>query len=152
MKKIYSNKAKGFSLIELLVVVAIVAVLSAVVITSMTSSRQKARDAKRISDLAQIQLALEQFFDKCRRYPNGITLDSSNSNCSSLKLSTYISVIPKDPSSGASYEYGVDSNNLDYVLKATLESTNSATADGLSGTVHTLSCNPTSTSYCVGPK
>lgn len=151
MKIISTKNSKGFSLIELLVVVAIVAVLSAIVITSMTSSRQKARDAKRISDLAQIQLALEQFFDKCRHYPNGISLTSTyGSYCQ--PLSTYISVIPKDPSSGASYDYGVDSDYLDYVLRASLETTNSATADGLSGTVYTLSCDPSSTSYCVGPK
>ena len=50
---------KGFTLIELLVVIAIIGILSAVVLTSLNSSRQKAQDTKQISDVKQVALAME---------------------------------------------------------------------------------------------
>ncbi len=50
---------KGFTLIELLVVIAIIGILSAVVLTSLNSSRDKAQDTKKVNDVKQIALALE---------------------------------------------------------------------------------------------
>lgn len=54
---------KGFTLIELLVVIAIIGVLASIVLASLATARRKSRDARRITDLKQIQLALELYFD-----------------------------------------------------------------------------------------
>lgn len=62
-------KKDGFTLIELLVVIAIIGLLSSIVLTSLNSARTKARDARRIADLKQIQTALEIFYDQQGRYP-----------------------------------------------------------------------------------
>lgn len=59
---------KGFTLIELLVVVAIIGLLSSVVLASLNSARGKAQDARRKSDLKQIQIAIELYYDKCGTY------------------------------------------------------------------------------------
>jgi general secretion pathway protein G len=59
----------GFTLIELLVVIAIIGILSSVVLASLKSARIKARDARRIADIKQIQLALQLFYDSKRYYP-----------------------------------------------------------------------------------
>src|SRR3989344_1753477 len=64
------NTKRGFSLVELLVVIAIIALLSAIVMASLASSRQKGRDAKRISEVGEIQLALELYYDGHRGYPS----------------------------------------------------------------------------------
>jgi len=64
------NTKKGFTLIELLVVIVIIAMLSAIVMAALSNSRQKGRDARRISDIGQIQLALELYYDGHRSYPS----------------------------------------------------------------------------------
>jgi len=67
-------KKNGFTLMELLVVIAIIGILSSIVIASMTSARQKARDTKRISDIKQLQLALAMYADaNSNHYPNALT-------------------------------------------------------------------------------
>ena len=66
----FKKTNRGFTLIELLVVIAIIGILSSVVLASLNDARQKSRDAKRIADVKQLQLALELFFDSNASYPS----------------------------------------------------------------------------------
>lgn len=68
MKNIFKN-SKGFTLIELLVVIAIIGILASVVLVSLNTARQKARDARRIADMRTIQLALTLYYDAHNAYP-----------------------------------------------------------------------------------
>lgn len=58
---INKNK-KGFTLVELLVVISIIGLLSTIAVVSLGSARAKARDTKRIADVKQITTALEQYY------------------------------------------------------------------------------------------
>ena len=122
----------GFTLIELLVVIAIIGVLASIVLASLNSARQKSRDARRIADTKQLQLALELYYDAQTppAYP------SSSANCSATQarglelLSTggYIPQIPRDPTGAAGsncYWYATNSSGTvnTYHLGATLEQT-----------------------------
>ncbi|HVU75495.1 MAG TPA: prepilin-type N-terminal cleavage/methylation domain-containing protein [Candidatus Paceibacterota bacterium] len=89
---------KGFTLIELLVVIAIIGILSSVVLASLNSARQKGRDAKRISDVKQIQLALELYYDANGKYPATIST-------STLVTPGYIAALPQDPVGNTAYAY-----------------------------------------------
>lgn len=53
------KKNKGFTLIEMLVVIAIIGILAAVVLTALGPSRNKAKDARVISDLEQVRALAE---------------------------------------------------------------------------------------------
>jgi len=103
---------EGFTLIELLVVIAIISLLSSIILSNLNEVRAKARDAVRISDLRQIRIALELFFDDNRTYPslpgaggssNSFPASPLGINWETLRslLSSYID-LPSDPIGGIS--------------------------------------------------
>ena len=168
-------KTRAFTLIEMLVVIAIITLLTAIVVTGLTGSKSKARDAKRISDIGNIQLALELFFDRCKQYPTiPLSIDQQYSDCpNGITLKSFISVLPTAPSPG-SYNYAILEDDtsgyaVDYVLNTQLESSSEIVKDGFSPyppysapvgftwlkvNSATISCSnaPTSKDYCIGPK
>jgi len=91
----------GFTLIELLVVIAIIGLLSTFAVISLTSSRLKARDAKRVSDLNQVRNALELYFNDCYRYPTAVTVGGDiagdDGNCSPANTTAYMKIVPSNP-------------------------------------------------------
>ena len=77
---IFKKQNRGFTLIELLVVVAIIGILSTVSLISLNSVRGRGRDAKRITELKEIQKALLLYYTDNNKYPvepYGIFLGSS---------------------------------------------------------------------------
>jgi len=107
------KSARGFTLIELLVVIAIIGVLATVVLASLNTARRKSRDARRVTDMKQIQLALELEYDGigAQNYPTG---SSGAANCvagglayglEKLVTDGYIASVPRDPSTAACYRY-----------------------------------------------
>ncbi len=120
---------KGFTLIELLVVIAIIGLLSTLAVVALGSAREKSRDAKRVSDIRQIQTALELYYADNNAYPagSGIVLGTTNYACLNASgfttancASPYMGVVPSDPSTNA-YTYTVASSTTAYTLAATLE-------------------------------
>ena len=103
-----NGKSTGFTLIELLVVISIIGVLASVVLSSLESARASARDVERISDLKQIQTALEMYrndhgFFPCENRLNcpGQTVNANGiigegSGIDTL-LAPYLPTIPRDP-------------------------------------------------------
>ena len=87
------NNKKGFTLIELLVVIAIIGLLSTLSILALNSARARARDAKRISDVKQIQTALEMYYNDAGDYPASADPGASVS----YGGNTYLRVIPTPP-------------------------------------------------------
>ena len=82
------NNKKGFTLIELLVVIAIIGLLATLSVVALNTARVKARDARRVSDIKQIQTALEMYFDTNSGYPN---------NTTTLQGSGFMSSVPSNP-------------------------------------------------------
>jgi len=152
MKKTYK---RGFTLIELLVVIAIIGILASIVLASLDSARKKGRDARRIADVKQIQLALELYYDANGVYPPALTT-------ANLVTPGYISVLPTDPLSGSTvypYTYaplaatGSAGTCSSYHLGADLETANSTTlnsdADITTLTAGTGETNPSGLVACT---
>lgn len=99
------KEERGFTLIELLMVIAIIGFLSSVVLIAVDQARIQARDSKRISDIRQIQNALEIYAaDNNNLYPNvgGTTYVYA---LSSHLTPNYISVMAEDPTRTGSSRY-----------------------------------------------
>lgn len=172
MKKLLFKR--GFTLVELLVVIAIIGILTAIVTANFTSAKSKSRDAKRISDLSQIQLALDQAFDKCNMYPPDSSQQLLEStvvctiNSTPYPVSYFITKVPKENTT-TSYFYTSPSSGgyLDYLLRARLENNHSVLTDDIDnnditnnsiktvvtgGTVGGCDDSVSPFYYCVQPK
>ncbi|MBI3626495.1 prepilin-type N-terminal cleavage/methylation domain-containing protein [Candidatus Uhrbacteria bacterium] len=103
---------KGFTLVELLVVVAIIGLLSTLAVVALGNARQKARDAKRVADMKQIQTALELYFTDQNGYPSAVAAGIDLGIAGSKSLSsganfadvpggtTYMASVPANPTPG----------------------------------------------------
>jgi prepilin-type N-terminal cleavage/methylation domain-containing protein len=96
---------KGFTLLEMLVVVGIIAVLVSIGISSYSTAQKKARDAKRKSDLKAIQNALEQYYSICGfQYPTPQAGGGFSSIiCPTPPATNIMPNAPKDPKTNTSY-------------------------------------------------
>ncbi len=136
--------AAGFTLVELLIVMAILGVLVTIGLASFTSSQARGRDTERKSDLKQLASALELFYSDYGQYPDAVgdvlsacpfdSVSTTGSSCTwgasefrdsqnGNTKTTYFKVLPKDPVDNFSYLYRVDSTNQKFQLFSFLENT-----------------------------
>ncbi len=147
---------RGFTLIELIIVIGIIAILAGFILASYGPAKQQAQDSRRVSDIAQLQTALEAYFEdpiNGSQYPptevqtnaNGVLIqpckpasgagsNPKTSGLACLPYGGYISSLPTDPQTKAAYDYYANPTaNPDtgtpyqsYCLGANLADTNAA--------------------------
>ena len=101
----HARKRRGFTLIELLVVIAIIGLLSTLAVVSLNNARQRSRDAKRLSDVKQMQTALELFYSENGSYPlsdsasagNILIADDRNDGGTGTVFSSLLATVPIAP-------------------------------------------------------
>lgn len=140
----YNNKNKnkrslnkGFTLVELLVVITILGILATIGLTAFTSAQMRGRDTQRKSDLKQVASSMELYYSDYGSYPgssNGKILgcpSTTNTPCTwgtgqfTDGKTVYFRVLPKDPATNSYYYYRVvnGSSGQKFQLFAHLENT-----------------------------
>lgn len=145
-KRIFRN---AFTLVELLVVMAILGVLVALVAGNFRNAQIRGRDAQRKSDLKQLAHSLELFYADYGKYPSEASGSisacpynpalSTGTSCTwgddqfTDGKTTYFKNVPNDPSSSGSYRYRevVGSSSQKFQLFAYLENSQDPVIDPL---------------------
>lgn len=138
------KQQKGFTLVELLVVISIIGLLSTLAVVALNQARVRARDSKRLSDIKQIQTALELYYADQGVYPveaTAITLgedatdiltdDGFEDNDSATGTSVYMGNVPANFAAPVTdgYDY-VSADGTTYTISFELESNNNNLAAG----------------------
>ena len=146
---------KAFTLIELLVVIAIIGLLAAMAMVSLGNARLKARDARRVADVSQMQLAVKMYYVDNYGYPNAgnvwttpaaqcLSNDGWATACGAI---IYMGVAPTAPTpvetgcTAADNSYSYSGTATSYSLKYCLGSA----IGGLGAGIHTA--GPTGLTY-----
>ncbi|MCX6784425.1 MAG: type II secretion system protein [Candidatus Komeilibacteria bacterium] len=125
----FNGKKNAFTLVELLVTIAIIGILSTIVIISVSNARAKARNTKRISDLRSVRTGLDVYLSS-----NAVIWVDGNDATSDLAVAGILPVIPKDPDTSKGYVYCASGTS--YLLQSVVES---GSAKPLGSSVNTIS-------------
>lgn len=100
---------RGFTLLEMMVVVAIIAILAGVLIPNFTRARAQAATTACMANEKTIATALELYYTDNQKYPASADVDSAFVQT----MNGYMNQVPIDPTvgSGAYYKYALSSSN-----------------------------------------
>jgi general secretion pathway protein G len=88
---VHRSKNRGFTLIELIVVVTIIGILAGIAISNVRFAQQKAREAALKDDLHEMRKAIDDYYADKQKYPDSLA---------TVKTDKYLRDIPKDPMTG----------------------------------------------------
>jgi prepilin-type N-terminal cleavage/methylation domain-containing protein len=142
-------KHKGFTVLEFLIVMAIMSILIGLILVGLTAARAHSRDQAKISNLQTIAVGITQYHDICREYPSSL---SATETCGGLQGSTLANLIPEIDSyqfnTGRDYNYAaiaLDTDDLDtcssFHLSVSLERNNTATNAARFNSQSMILCN-----------
>lgn len=122
---------KGFTLIEILIVITLMGILAIPVMGTYFKSQQRARDAVRKHNISEISNALEEFYGVCGfNYPAaaayGTILNGGSISCA---VGTFMSKVPVDPQTNNPYTC-TGCTNTTYQLCGVLEAEVAPTPTG----------------------
>lgn len=122
---LHQTKQAGFTLIEMLVVVSVIAILTALITTAVFQARIESREMSRVTDLEQLKLGLKLYKEAHGDYPgieDGVAVDYEDGveigvgNTIDAELAPFLSQVKADPMAepggGGAYGYWYASDLL----------------------------------------
>ena len=104
-----NNAQAGFTLAEILIVVALIIILMMIILVNLRRQVDKGYDAERKADLHKIQKAFNEYYNDHGCYPPLTILNT----CGGSQLAPYLPAVPCDPQTKQPYLYAaVDPTNL----------------------------------------
>jgi prepilin-type N-terminal cleavage/methylation domain-containing protein len=79
------NRSKGFTIVELLIVIVVIAILATLVIVTFTGIQQKARDSQRQTDINAVDSHLEAYYASNGKYPTLANLNDATFRTANMK-------------------------------------------------------------------
>lgn len=120
-----STNKNGFTILELLISVAIIALLSSIILVGISSIKERSRDTRRMSDVNEIQKALNLYFTNHNTFPVfpiEITITGEDAFSTVLENEKLITAVPMDPMpSFGSYKYQSNTTGTNFYLNFCLE-------------------------------
>ncbi|HED66321.1 MAG TPA: prepilin-type N-terminal cleavage/methylation domain-containing protein [Planctomycetes bacterium] len=107
------SNTRGFSLIELVVVISLLAILSGVIVPRVSNHVQMSRDARRLADIQRVRNAIEQYHMDKGEYPTpnpspafgGWDVSNDGGFIDVLTEEGYLEEMPEDPLNTPTYHY-----------------------------------------------
>ncbi len=112
----------GFTLIEVLITMAIIGMLYSISIYGVKTARARARDGERIADLNRVQGVLVQYYSIEKTYPTSNNVYTDDLNV--LKTEKYLTALPVDPINNGENIYSYYNSSDNFALRAKMEAGN----------------------------
>jgi type II secretion system protein G len=122
------RRSPGFTLIEVLVVVAILGILAAIALVNYRNAIERARQRRSMGDMRGLSTAIEAYAGDFGRYPPssgfvlpaGLALPTGNLEATAAYIRpTYIRAVPLRDGWNSWFGYGTTQPGTDYVLRST---------------------------------
>lgn len=117
--KAWARKNPGFTIVELLVVIVVIAILASISVVAYNGIQNRAKDSARDSAAGTIRKVLEMYKGEIGSYPNVCAPSNGGCNISGLStfvVPTYTSSVPNDPENSTPMQYVVNSARDGYGL------------------------------------